>query len=203
MPPVDRPTTLRSQRKRSAWDWILNATLLGAVLIAAGVFLLAVTVTLLGYLVPLPTAALHQAVRTAAILIGLACAVALLLAGRLIRRDAQASYRAAGLEPAEHIPVAELLAPALRRLTGPLEPEGGLTGRRRRTPSIAEYDARGQLRSRRRTSTSRPISWPPAAAGMASSAPTSPSMAPPTITETMVSTGEMSTLRRMMRGVIR
>jgi len=138
MPTADRNATLRSQRKRSAWDWILNATLLGTVLIAAGVFLLAVTVTLLGYLVPLPTAALHQAVRTAAILIGLACAVALLLAGRLIRRDSQASYRAAGLEPAEHIPVAALLAPALRRLVGPLEPEGGLTGRRRRTPSTAE-----------------------------------------------------------------
>ncbi len=126
------PTMLRSERKRSPWDWLLNATLLGAVLVIAGVFLLAVAVMLLGYLLPVPTIALHLAVRTAAVLVGLACAGVLLVAARAVRQDSLARHAAAGPTWAQDIPVALLLAEPLRRLLSPLESEGGLTGHRRR-----------------------------------------------------------------------
>lgn len=123
---------LRTQRRRSPWDWLVNASLLGAVLVAGAVFLLAMAVTLLGYLLPVPTVALHLAVRTVAVMVGLACAGALLLAARTVRADSLAPYLAAGVPPGTDIPAADVLVPPLRRLLSPLEPQGGLTGSRRR-----------------------------------------------------------------------
>ena len=132
MLPSRRPTALRSDRRRSPLDWLLDAALLAAVLIAAGILLAASTITLLGYLLPLPSLPLQLAARAAAGLVGVGCVGALLAIGRAVRADSQARYAGTRRSPAEEIPLVGVLAEPARRLLLPLAPGGGLTAGHRR-----------------------------------------------------------------------
>jgi hypothetical protein len=126
------PGPRRSRRGHRAWDWLANAALLGGVLVLAGIFVLAAGVSLLGYLVPVPSVAMYFAVRTVAVLVGLACLGAVVVVARAVRSDSRAPYESARLTPADDIPVVGVLGGPVRMLLSALEPEGGLTASRRR-----------------------------------------------------------------------